>query len=105
MMHSYFYLWQMEILQEKFLLYMFPFSIHFHGDSLLVGAELKVRIHMEYAWELKVLSDPKQHGSRIGNSHDGKVSSVCVCVHIKDFRVIYIYAHNFYSNVSCSIQS
>ena len=80
MMHSYFYLWQMEILQEKLLLYMCPFSIHFHGDSLLVGAELKVRIYMEYALELKVLSDPEQHGSRIGNSHAGKVSRVCVCV-------------------------
>lgn len=78
-MHSYFYLWQMEISQEKLLLYMFPFSIHFHGDSLLVGAELKVRIHMEYSWELKVLSDPKQDGSRIDNSQADKV--LCVCTH------------------------
>ena len=86
---------------------MFPFSIHFHGDSLLVGAGLKVRIHMEYAWELKVLSDPKQHGSRIDNSHADKVVCVCVCIyiHIKDFTVMYIYAQNFYSNVSYSIQS
>lgn len=85
----------MEILQEKLLLFMFPFSIHFHGDSLLVG--VKGQIYLKYAWELEVLSGPEQHGSKIddvNNSHADKVSFVCI--HIKVFRAIFTYAHKFF---------